>query len=62
DMVKGRTQSREGASMSSHDTMNPTGGVSVGHVIEPPDPNGYFRLFKELKMIIQYLTMVRLAL
>ncbi|MDY6973704.1 MAG: hypothetical protein SV775_15480 [Thermodesulfobacteriota bacterium] len=42
--------------MSAHDMMNPTGGVSVGHVIEPPDPNGYFRLFKELKMIIQYLT------
>ncbi len=37
-MVKGRTQSREGASVSSHDTKNPTGGVSMGHVIEPPNP------------------------
>ena len=25
--------------MSSHDMKNPTGGVSMGHVIEPPDPN-----------------------
>ena len=25
--------------MSSHDTKNPNGGVSMGHVIEPPDPN-----------------------
>jgi len=24
--------------MSSHDTKNPTGGVSMGHVIEPPNP------------------------
>ena len=37
-MVKGRTQSREGASLSSHDTKNPTGGVIMGHVIEPPNP------------------------
>ena len=25
--------------MSSHDMKNPTGGVSMGHVIEPPNPN-----------------------
>ena len=25
--------------MSSHDTKNPNGGVNMGHVIEPPDPN-----------------------
>lgn len=25
--------------MSSHDTKNPNGGVSMGHVIETPDPN-----------------------
>ena len=25
--------------MSSHDMKNPTGGVHMGHVIEPPDPN-----------------------
>jgi RNA-directed DNA polymerase len=25
--------------MSSHDTKNPTGGVSMGHVMESPDPN-----------------------
>jgi len=25
--------------MSSHDMKNPNGGVSMGHVIEPPDPN-----------------------
>ena len=37
-MVKGRTQSREGASLSSHDTKNPTGRVIMGHVIEPPNP------------------------
>ena len=24
--------------MSSHDMKNPNGGVSMGHVIEPPDP------------------------
>jgi RNA-directed DNA polymerase len=39
--VKGRTQSREGASMSSHDTLNPTGGVNMGHVMESPDPNDH---------------------
>jgi RNA-directed DNA polymerase len=38
-MVKGRTQSREGASMSSHDMKNPNGGVNMGHVMEPPDPD-----------------------
>ena len=25
--------------MSSHDMKNPNGGVNMGHVIEPPDPN-----------------------
>jgi len=25
--------------MSSHDTVNPTGGVNMGHVMESPDPN-----------------------
>jgi len=25
--------------MSSHDMMNPNGGVNMGHVIEPPDPH-----------------------
>jgi RNA-directed DNA polymerase len=25
--------------MSSHDMKNPNGGVHMGHVIEPPDPN-----------------------
>ena len=25
--------------MSSHDMKNPTGGVNMWHVIEPPDPN-----------------------
>ena len=25
--------------MSSHDTMNPNGGVTMGHVIESPNPN-----------------------
>jgi len=40
-MVKGRTQSREGASMSSHDMKNPNGGVSMRHVTEPPDPNDH---------------------
>jgi RNA-directed DNA polymerase len=27
--------------MSSHDTKNPNGGVTVRHVMEPPDPNGH---------------------
>jgi hypothetical protein len=27
--------------MSSHDMKNPTGGVHMGHVIEPPDPNSF---------------------
>ena len=27
--------------MSSHDTKNPHGGVTVRHVMEPPDPNGH---------------------
>ena len=25
--------------MSSHDTLNPTGGVTVGHDVEPPNPD-----------------------
>jgi len=40
-MVRRRTQSREGASMSSHDTRNPAGGVNMRHVMEPPDPNDH---------------------
>ena len=33
--------------MSSHDIKNPNGGVPMGHVIEPPDPNDhlYERIF-----------------
>ena len=27
--------------MSSHDTVNPTGGVNMGHVMESPDPNDH---------------------
>jgi len=27
--------------MSSHDTQNPNGGVNMGHVMEPPDPNDH---------------------
>jgi len=27
--------------MSSHDMKNPTGGVHMEHVIEPPDPNSF---------------------
>jgi hypothetical protein len=34
--------------MSSHDTKNPNGGVSMGHVMESPDPNDDLQLFKEL--------------
>jgi len=34
--------------MSPHDTKNPTGGVSMGHVMESPDPNDDLQLFKEL--------------
>ena len=34
--------------MSSHDTMNPTGGVNMGHVMESPDPDECFQLVKEL--------------
>ncbi len=33
------TKDREGASMSSHDAMNPKGGAYMGHVIEQPNPN-----------------------
>lgn len=25
--------------MSSHDTLNPTGGVAMGHVVESPNPD-----------------------
>ena len=38
-MVKGRTQNREGVSMSSHDMKNPNGGMNMRHVTESPDPN-----------------------
>ena len=34
--------------MSSHDMMNPTGGVSMGDVMESPDPDECLQLFKEL--------------
>jgi hypothetical protein len=27
--------------MRSHGMKNPTGGVSMGHVIEPPNPNSF---------------------
>jgi len=27
--------------MSSHDMKNPNGGVSMGHVIEPPYPSSF---------------------
>ena len=38
--------------MSSHDTMNPTGGVNMGHVMESPDPNDHLQ--KELWVNIHY--------
>jgi len=38
--------------MSSHDMKNPTGGVSMGHVIEPPDHNSNLLNFG-LTFIIQ---------
>lgn len=52
-MVKGRTQNREGVSMSSHDMKNPNGGVNMGHVIEPPDPNEHLleRIFSRDNML-----------
>ena len=34
--------------MSPHDTKNPTGGVSMGHVMESLIPNDDLQLFKEL--------------
>ena len=34
--------------MSPHITMNPIGGVIMGHVMESPDPNECLYLFKEL--------------
>jgi hypothetical protein len=34
--------------MSSHDTKNPNGGVNMGHVMEPPDPDECLQLVKEL--------------
>ena len=38
--------------MSSHDIKNPNGGVPMGHVIEPPDPNDhlYERIFSSSNM------------
>jgi RNA-directed DNA polymerase len=39
--VKGRTQSREGASMNSHDTKKPSGEVTMRRVMESPDPNDH---------------------
>ncbi len=37
--------------MSFHDTMNPTGGVAMGRVIEVPDPDEHL---KELAVKIHY--------
>ncbi len=48
--------------MSSHDMMNPTGGVNMGHVMESLDPNNSLQLFKELWAVIYYPTTVRLSL
>ena len=45
--------------MSSHDTMNPIGGVNMEHVMESSDPNAYLWLFKELCVIVYYPTTVR---
>ena len=42
--------------MSSHDTVNPNGGVSMGDVMESPIPNDDLQLFKELSVIIIYPT------
>jgi RNA-directed DNA polymerase len=39
--MKDRTQSREGASMSSHDTKNPKRGVRMRRVVESPDPHDH---------------------
>jgi RNA-directed DNA polymerase len=51
--VKDQTQSRKGASMSSHDMKNPTGGVHMGHVMESPDPNDHLleRIFSRENML-----------
>jgi len=39
--------------MSSHDMKNPNGGVNMGHVIEPPDPNEHLleRVFSRENML-----------
>ncbi len=39
--------------MSSHDMKNPNGGVNMGHVIEPPDPNEHLleRIFSRDNML-----------
>jgi len=39
--------------MSSHDMKNPNGGVNMGHVIEPPDPNEHLleRIFSRENML-----------
>jgi len=34
--------------MSPHGTKIPNGGVIMGHVMEPPDPNNSLQLVKEL--------------
>ena len=38
--------------MSSHDTKNPNGGVHMGRVIEPPNPNEHLleRIFSRENM------------
>src|SRR3989304_9048563 len=36
---KGQTQRGGRITMSSHDTMNPNGGVAMGHVVDSSDPN-----------------------
>ena len=37
--------------MSSHDTKNPNGGVSMGHVIEPPDPNSFIIRLRPISFV-----------
>jgi len=34
--------------MSFHGTKTLTGGVTMGHIMELPDPNNSLKLFKEL--------------
>ena len=48
--------------MSSHDTKSPTGGVSMGHVMEPLVLDNDFQLFKDLSVIIHCPTTVQLSL